>query len=65
MLAKDGESSAHDSSNSPTLRPQWKFKQPSFFEMAAKQQSENEQQDWEYLSNPEGYEVSAHQKEFL
>lgn len=65
MIAKDAESSVHGSANSPTLRPQWKFKPPSFFEMETKHQVKGEQQDWEYLSNPEGYEMSPQQKEFL
>ena len=63
MAAKDQES-ARGSSSSSALMPQWKCKQPSFFEMKQKDEF-NDQQDWEYLSNPEGCELNIIQQMFV
>ena len=56
-------SSTGDLMTVPILLLHWKIYPPSFFE--GEHQKEDEEKDWEYLSNPEHITISEDQKKFL
>ena len=43
--------------DAPVILHHWKLKQPKFFQMAQKENVDSPI-DWEYLSNPDGYELN-------
>lgn len=52
----------------PQITLHWKLLSPSFFELAAKKESSSDnsnEEDFEYLSNPGGYQLSEEQLIFL
>ena len=47
----------------PVLLLHWKLQQPSFFKL--KKNAQRSESDWEYLSNPEGFELTDEQACFV
>jgi len=67
MLSKDQtlqDSTKTMPAQPPALLHHWKLQPPSFFKMQQRPEVDD-QQDWEYLSNPEGHELNEDQMKFI